>query len=84
MQPHVPDGEVDTFAHGRLGVFGARADHDRLDAFGDGAEVGVARVALHLIRVRVDREDLVATRAQSLIDGASFDLGVKLIAAARS
>src|SRR5665809_59912 len=68
VHPHVLDPEFVTLLHRSVGVGRARPDHDRVDAAGDGLEVVVTGVTLDLVRVGVDREHLVATVAQALVD----------------
>src|SRR5207253_10985131 len=50
-----------------LGELRPCSDHDRVDAPWDRAQIVVAAIALNLVSVRVDREDLVASLAQALI-----------------
>jgi hypothetical protein len=47
---------------------GPRADHDRVDAAGDRAEIVVGGVALDLVCVRIDREDVVSALTQTPVD----------------
>ena len=47
---------------------GRVADDDAVDTAGDLAQLVVAAVALDLVGVRVDREDLVAPLAEALVD----------------
>src|SRR5674476_691038 len=71
VHPDLSDAQVGGLAHGGLGVVGSGADHDCVDAIGDGPQVGEAGVAFHGVRVRVDRERLVATVAQSLVNAVA-------------
>jgi hypothetical protein len=66
--PHVLDPEFVALAHRLLGNLGPCSDHDRLDSSGNRTQVVVGAVALHLVRVRVDREDLVAALTQARVD----------------
>ena len=43
VHPHVLDAELAALAHRLLGELGPGADHDRLDAAGDRAQVVVGR-----------------------------------------
>jgi hypothetical protein len=67
VHPHVLDAEVGALAHRLFGDLGPGCDHDRVDAAGDRAQVAVARIALDLVRVRVDGEDLVAPPPKALV-----------------
>ena len=66
VHPHVRDPELGALAHRALGPLGPGADDHAVDAAGDRAQVVVAAVALDLVGVRVDREDLVARSRRRL------------------
>src|SRR4029079_1897432 len=77
VHPDALDPEVDALVHRALGAVGPGADDDPVDVAGDLAQVVVAAVALDLVGVRVDREDLVAPLAEALVDDiAAVALGV--------
>src|SRR6476659_8897158 len=67
LHPDVLDPELVAFAHRLLGVLGPCADHDRLDLAGNRVQVAVGTVALDLLGVWIDGEDLVATLPQALV-----------------
>src|SRR5829696_5382187 len=68
VHPDVPDPELGALVDRALGALGPGADDDAVDPAGNLAQVVVAAVALDLVRVRVDGEDLVAPLAQALVD----------------
>jgi hypothetical protein len=68
MHPYVLDAQVGTLVHGLVGSGRLRPNHDSLDTAGDGAEVGVARIALDFIGIRIHRKDLIAAVTQALVD----------------
>ena len=69
--PDPLDPELGALAHRFVGELGTGADHDGLDAARDRSEVVVGPVALDLVGVRVDGEDLIAAVAQPLVDGVA-------------
>jgi hypothetical protein len=64
----VLDPQLNAFAHRLVGDLRPRADHDRLDAAGNRAEIVVGTIAIDLAGVRIHREHLVAALAQALVD----------------
>src|SRR4051794_24100190 len=60
VHPHAVDVQGHGLTHGRLGVRRTRTDDDGLDAAGNRGEVGEAVVALDLLGVGIDGEDVVA------------------------
>jgi hypothetical protein len=63
VHPDALDPELDALAHRPVGGLRSCRDHDCLDAVRDRAEIVVGRVALDLVGVRVDGEDVVAALA---------------------
>src|SRR5262245_28728198 len=68
VHPHLVDAERLALADRGLGPVGPRGDDDRVDAAGDVVQRGIAPVALDLLRVGIDGEDLVAAVPQPLVD----------------
>ena len=68
VHPDVLDPEVGALVHRVFGALGPGPDDDAVDTAGDLAQLVIAAVALDLVGVRVDREDLVAPLAQALVD----------------
>jgi hypothetical protein len=68
VHPDLLDPELDALAHRLVGGLGSCSDHDRVDTAGDRLQVVIRPVALDLVGVRVDGEDLVASLAQAPVD----------------
>src|SRR5881628_737750 len=68
MHPNLLDPELGALTHRVLGALGPSSDDDGLDTAGDRWEILVGAIALDLVGVRVDREDLVAALAQPPVD----------------
>src|SRR5262249_15353942 len=64
VHPHAGDAELGALAHGVLGDLGPGADHHRIDPARDRLQILITPVPLDLVRVRVDREDLITALAQ--------------------
>src|SRR5262245_22203778 len=71
VHPDVLDAELGAFAHRSLGELRPGRDHHGVDASGNGGQIAVGAIALHLGGVRVHREDLVATISQALVDAVA-------------
>lgn len=67
MHPHPADPEVGALAHRVLRDLGPRPDHHGVNAIGDRLQVVVAGVPFDLVRVRVDREDLIPAVPEALV-----------------
>src|SRR5262249_25657452 len=65
--PDELDAEVGAFVHGVLGGLGSCSDDDRVDTARDRAQAPIAAISLDVTGVRVDREDVVAALAQTLV-----------------
>jgi len=78
MHPDVLDPELGALAHRLVGDLGPRADYNRADAAGNRVEVAVRTIALDLVGVRIDCENVVAAFAQARVDSvAAVTSGVR-------
>src|SRR5262249_24160149 len=68
MHPDVLDAEVGAFAHRGFSDRRSRPNHDSSNATRDRGQVVIAAIAFELVRVGVDREDLIAPLSQAPID----------------
>ncbi len=68
VHPDVVDAELGALAHRPVGGLGSGCDHHRIDPSGDRTQVVIGAIALDLVRVRVDGEDLVTPLSKALVD----------------
>jgi hypothetical protein len=65
VHPNQWDPKLGALAHGVVGDLGPGSDDNCIDTAGNAAQVGTSVNAFDLVRVRVDREYLVAAAEQA-------------------
>lgn len=53
VHPDVVNAQIYTLAHGGIGSLRLSADYNRIDTAGDRPQVGIAGIALDMVRIRV-------------------------------